>query len=307
MIRMFDAISPFDGSNHAASLPEPSGSAISTHAPEMAAPADGRLELAFARRDGATRVAGLYQKTPLRAFFPRHESGDLAVAALANVGGGLVGGDRSDVHVRLGAGARAMVTSQAAEKVYRSTGADCRVTTHLEVGQDGWLEWCPQETILFDRSRLRRTLRVDLQSGARAMLGETLVLGRLASGERTSRGLLHDRIDVHVGPTLAWTDRLRLEGAYAGVLAATAGLGGAVALATFVYAAADAPAWVDLARELGAAEGVQAGISAVNGLLLTRFLAADPLALRRAFTLFWTRFRAAVAGLPPVLPRLWHV
>ena len=240
---MFDAISPFDGSNHAASLPEPSGSAISTHAPEMAAPADGRLELAFARRDGATRLAGLYQKTPLRAFFPRHESGDLAVAALANVGGGLVGGDRADVHVRLGAGARAMVTSQAAEKVYRSTGADCRVTTHLEVGQDGWLEWCPQETILFDRSRLRRTLRLDLQSGARAMLGETLVLGRLASGERTSRGLLHDRIDVHVGPTLAWTDRLRLEGAYAGVLAATAGLGGAVALATFVYAAADAPAW----------------------------------------------------------------
>jgi urease accessory protein len=200
-----------------------------------------------------------------------------------------------------------MVTSQAAEKVYRSTGADCRVTTHLAVGEGGWLEWCPQETILFDRSRLRRMLRLDLQPGARALLGETLVLGRLASGERTSRGLIHDRIDVHVGPSLAWTDRLRLEGAYAGTLAAAAGLGGAAAVATIVYAAADAPDWVDAARDLVAAEGVHAGFSAVNGLLQGRLLAADPLALRRAFTLFWARFRAAVAGLPPVLPRLWHV
>jgi urease accessory protein len=229
------------------------------------------------------------------------------VVALANVGGGLVGGDRTEVEVRVGPGAAAMVTSQAAEKVYRSTGADCVVSTRLEVGAGGWLEWCPQETIPFDRSRLRRTLRLDLGTGARAMLGETVVLGRLASGERTSRGLLHDRIDVHVGGTLAWTDRLCLDGSYAGLLAAVAGLGGAVALTTFVYAAADAADWVDPARDFLAGDRARAGLTAVNGLLIGRFLAEDPLALRRTFALFWTRFRAAVAGLPPVLPRLWHV
>ena len=200
-----------------------------------------------------------------------------------------------------------MVTTQAAEKVYRSTGADCRVDTRLEVAGGGWLEWCPQETILFDRARLRRSLRLELEPGARAMLGETVVLGRLASGERTNRGLLRDRIDIYRGPDLAWTDRLRLDGSYAAVLAAAAGLGGAVALATFVYAAPDAAALLDLARDLLAADAVRAGATVVNGLLVARLLATDPLALRRAFTLFWTRFRAAAAGLPPVLPRLWHV
>ncbi len=269
--------------------------------------AAGLLELGFALDGTVTRVAKLYQKTPLRAFFPRHECGDLAVAALANVGGGLVGGDRAEVRVRLGADARAMVTSQAAEKVYRSTGADCVLTTRLEVEAGGWLEWCPQETILFDRSRLRRSLRLDLGAGARAMLGETIVLGRLASGERTSHGRLHDRIDVHVGGALAWTDRLRLDGDYAGVLAAAAGLGGALVIATFVYAAADAVDWLERAREFLAGDGVRVGLTAVNGLLVGRFLAQDPLALRRAFAQFWTRFRAAAAGLPPVLPRLWHV
>jgi urease accessory protein len=294
---MFDATSPSDDAAVGGPGPADAGGG----------PARARVDVAFARRDGVTRVAKLYQKTPLRAFFPRHDCGDVAVAALANVGGGLVGGDRTEVTVRVGPDAAAMVTSQAAEKVYRSTGADCVVTTRLEVGEGGWLEWCPQEAILFDRSRLRRTLRLQAATGARAMLGETVVLGRLAFGERTRHGLLHDRIDVYEGPRLAWTDRLRLEGDYADLLAAAAGLGGAVALATFVYAAGDAPAWLDPAREFLDADGVSAGLTAINGLLVGRFLAEDPLALRRVFTLFWTRFRAAVAGLPPVLPRLWHV
>ena len=246
-------------------------------------------------------------ETPLRAFFPRHECGDLAVTALANVGGGLVAGDTAAIEIEVGEGAAAMVTSQAAEKVYRSSCADCHISTHLHVARGGWLEWCPQETILFDRSRLRRALRLDLHSGARAMLGETVVLGRLASGERASQGLLHDRIDVYRGPLLAWTDRFRLEGSYTGPLAAVAGLGGAVALATFAYAAPDAPELIEPARELVAADGVRAGVTVVNGVLLARFLAEEPLALRHAFTSFWARFRAAAAGLPPVLPRLWHV
>ena len=135
------------------------------------------------------------------------------------------------------------------------------------------------------------------------------MLGRLASGERTSRGLLHDRIDVYRGGRCSpgpiasgW------RAATPALLAAAAGLGGAVALATFVYAAPDAAA---LARARPAtslaADGVRAGATLVNGLLVARFLAEDPLALRRAFALFWARFRAAAAGLPPVLPRLWHV
>jgi urease accessory protein len=265
------------------------------------------VELAFARRDGRTRLTRLYQRTPLRALFPRHEAGDLPVAALVNVGGGLVAGDRASVSVDVGSRAAVLVTSQAAEKVYRSTGPDCQASTQLKVGPGGWLEWCPQETILFDRSRLRRLLRLDLTGGARAMLGEIVVLGRHASGERTSTGFLHDRIEIRRDGGLAWRDAFRLEGSYAPVLQAAAGLGGAHAAATFVYAAPDASSLLDCAREWLQGTGVRAGATLVNGLLLARFLAAEALALRHAFALFWCRFREAAAGLPPVLPRLWHV
>ncbi|MFL5333591.1 MAG: urease accessory protein UreD [Geminicoccaceae bacterium] len=306
---MFDAISPFD------ERPPTfiGGDAVPDGGPAPALVAGGRgagwgqLDLAFARRDGATHLAGLYQKTPLRAFFPHHESGNLAVAAIANVGGGLVAGDTARLNVAVGADAAALVTSQAAEKVYRSTGADCRVETSLTVAERGWLEWCPQETILFERARLRRSLRLDLAGSARAMLAESLVLGRLASGEQTGQGLLHDRIEVHVDGHLSWHDSLRLDGVFDPILAATAGLGGARAIATFVYVAADAEQRLDLARSLLPGAPVAAGATSVDGLLIARFLAQDALALRLAFTLFWAGFRAAVAGLPPVLPRLWHV
>lgn len=267
----------------------------------------GRLHLAFARRDGATRVAGLYQKIPLRAFFPRHACGDLAVAALANVGGGLVAGDAAAVDVRVGEGAAALVTSQAAEKVYRSAGPDCEVENRLAVAAGGWLEWCPQETILFDRARLRRRLRLDLAGDARAVVGEMLVLGRVASGERAASGLLFDQIEVAHDGAVVWQDRLRLAGDYGGVVDAPAGLGGAKALATFVHAAPDAADRLDLARGLLEAPAVHAAATVVDGLLVARWLAADPLALRRAFGLFWAGFRAGAAGLPPALPRLWHV
>jgi urease accessory protein len=267
----------------------------------------GRLALALERRGSGTALARLYQKTPLRAFLPRHDCGDLVVAAIANVGGGLVGGDRSSVDIDIGVDAAALVTTQAAEKVYRSLGPDCRIETRLAVGEGGWLEWCPQETILFDRARLRRSLELDLAPGGRAMLGETLVLGRLASGERTSRGLLLDRIEIRASGRTLWRDVFRLAGDFADALDAPAGLAGARAVTTFAYVGADAPERLDLARELLDPAPVRTGATVVNGILVARLLGEDPLALRSAFALFWARFRAAVAGLPPVMPRLWHV
>ena len=297
MTRMFVATSPSDGVGLGdLALPPPGG--VGGH---------GCLDLAFRRRDGATAVARLYQKTPLRAFLPRHDCGDLAVAAIANVGGGLVGGDHASVRVGIGPGAAALVTTQAAEKVYRSLGADCRIETRIEVAAGGWLEWCPQETILFDRARLRRSLVLDLAPDARDMLGETLVLGRLASGERARSGLLHDRIEIRDVGRLRWRDVLRLAGDFDETVDAAAGLAGARVVTTFAYVGPDAAERLELARELLSAAPLRMGVTIVNDVLIVRLLGEDALALRSAFTQFWTGFRAAVAGLPPVLPRLWHV
>ena len=269
----------------------------------------GAASVAFARAGGATRLTGLYQRDPLRVLFPDVPEGEIPTAVLVTTSGGLVGGDRLDVSVAVGDGAEAMMFGQAAEKVYRSAGPTCRIAVELSVGRDGWLEWLPQETILFDGARLERQTRVEIAPGARALAGEILVFGRIAGGERLSHGLVRDAWEVRRQGRLAWADALRLEDDMAGVLAEPACFDGATAYATVVHAGDDAAARLDLARSLlGRNEaGLRAGVTVVNGVLVARWLGRDAETLRRAFGDFWAAFRAAAGGRRDTLPRLWHV
>ena len=152
----------------------------------------GAASVAFARDDDVTRLTGLYQRDPLRVLFPDVPEGEIPTAVLVTTSGGLVGGDRLDVSVAVGDGAEAMMFGQAAEKVYRSAGPTSRIAVELSVGRDGWLEWLPQETILFEGARLERRTLIEIAPGARALAGEILVFGRIAGGERLSRGLVRD-------------------------------------------------------------------------------------------------------------------
>jgi urease accessory protein len=91
----------------------------------------------------------------------------------------------------------------------------------------------------------------------------------------------------------------------AGPLAAAGGFDGATAIATFVYAADDAPARLDLARRL--TDGPRAGATCVGGVLIARWLDDDASRLRGAYGDFWSAFRAEVAGRPRRTPRVWQI
>ncbi len=276
----------------------------------------GVAELGFARRDGATRLAHLYQRAPLRVLFPAAEPGEACLAVVVTTSGGLVAGDRLRVAVDAAPGTIAHVTASAAEKIYRSTGATTEVAQTLSVGSGGWLEYLPPETILFDGARLRRHTRLDLMPGAGFLGGGILVFGRRARGEALTHGLLHERWEVHRGGALVWGDALHLSAEHgrdiAAIIADPACFDGAAACATLLLAppGGDPPAFVEGARaaqQRSLAAGLRGGVTAVGGLLLARWLAADPLPLRRAYADLACHLRQAAMGLPPRLPRLWHV
>ena len=270
---------------------------------------DGSVGLAFVR--GAvgpeTRLARLYQRSPLRALLPRPAVGDPLTAVIANTSGGVVGGDRLAVSVTVARDTAVLVSTQAAEKIYRSAGANALLTTSLAVAPGAWLEWMPQEAILFDQARLRRALAVDIAPGARLLAAESLVFGRIARGERFSTGLLHESWQIRRDGRLVWADVLRLADDIPGRLASRAGFGGALAAATILYAGDDAAEHIGLARALLEAPGVRSGVTCVAGLLVGRLLAETPQALRRCLMAFWTGFRHRVAGLPARAPRLWAI
>jgi urease accessory protein len=285
-------------------------------APSPAAPAAqaivlqrgrGAAEVAFARRRGTTVLAQLYQRTPCRVLFPRPEADDLPHAVLLTTSGGLTGGDAIKLSVTVGAAAKAVATAQAAEKIYRSLGPNAEVAITLAVEDEAWLEWLPQETILFDGARLDRRLDIAVAPRGRLLAAEMLTFGRAARGERLRRGMLKDRWRVSVGDRLAWADALRLDGDIAASLDRPFAFAGAEALATALYVGPDAAELLSDARALIARTVSRAGVSLVAGMLVARFLDARAALVRGDLGRYVAGLRHRAAGLPEHAPRLWQI
>jgi urease accessory protein len=273
----------------------------------------GVAEIGFACHGcGTTRLSHLYQRNPLRVLFPTPEPAEPPVAVLVTTSGGLVAGDRLSVTIELGAGAAAHVTGSAAEKIYRSTGATTEIMQSLSLRERAWLEYVPLETILFDGARLRRRTALDLAAGAGFLGGGILVFGRRARGEAFSRGLLHETWEISRNGKLAWGDALLIDGDVAAIMADPACFAAAAACATLLLVppVGDARPFADGARAVqqqSLAPGLRAGVTAVNGILVARWLGDDAAVLRRAYADLACHLRAAAMGLPARLPRLWHV
>ena len=258
----------------------------------------GRVAFTVAAAAGASRRGRVHEAGSLRVRFPNGPSQAALDAVIVNTGGGMTGGDRFAIDIEAGAGAALTVTTAAAEKIYRSLGPDTEIAIKLAVGPGGTLKWLPQETIMFDQVRLRRTIDVDLARDANLLLAEACVFGRSAMGEVVADGSIFDRWRVRVGGALVLAETLRLDDKIAQRLAQRAVTAESVAVASVIKipGSDDDAAAVRALQEQFAGE---VGISAWNGLAMARLIASDGAALRRDLAAVLT----ALGGAP--LPRLW--
>lgn len=257
----------------------------------------GGISLSIAAGAGGSRRERVREEGALRVRFPNAASRDILEAVTVNTAGGMTGGDRFDIDIAVGAGAKLMMTTAAAEKIYRSLGPDTEINVRLKVGAGGSLAWLPQEAILFDQVRLRRSIEVDLAPDASLLLAEGVVFGRSAMGEKVAQGRFFDRWRVRRGGRLVFAESLRLDHAIAERLAQRAVAGGGVAIASVLTIPGDETAAASIAAKDNFAGEV--GVSAWNGLALARLVAPDGAALRRDLIAVLTAF-----GNMPI-PRLW--
>jgi urease accessory protein len=235
-----------------------------------------------------------------RVRFPKTAAAEPCEAVLLNTAGGLTGGDRLEIAVALGAGANAVLTTAAAEKIYRSREGDAAVRVALSVAGSGQLAWLPQPTILFDRARLDRATLIELSAEATFLAVEILIFGRTAMGESVRQGGVRDSWRLTRAGAVALCDSFHLEGRIAEALARPATLGGATATGLLVYAASCATGRIDQARAIVASFASVAGVSAYNGLLVARAVAQDGQTLKSDLG----RLIEGLYGRP--LPRLWN-
>lgn len=255
--------------------------------------ARGTVCVAAKLRGGETVLDRLYQSGSAKARVPK---GDGFEVVLLNTAGGVTGGDLFENTISAASETAVTVTTQTAERIYRSTGEDGRVTNTLTIAARARVDWLPQETILFDRARLRRGLNVDMAADATLLAIEPLVLGRAAMGETVSQGFLSDQWRVRRAGRLVYADALRLEGDIAARGLAPASLNGAIACASLLYCGPDAE---DRIAELRAALANDGGASAWNGMLVARIVTANGAMLRAALIRTVSVLRAGP------LPRVW--
>jgi len=259
--------------------------------------AKGAVRFDVRRAGGVTRRGRLHESGSLRVRFPSPEDEGLS-AVFVNTAGGVAGGDHFDIAISAGEGTRLTLTTAAAEKVYRAPDAPARLDISLKGASGAHLAWLPQETILFDRAKMLRTIDIDLAENASLLVCESVVFGRAAMGERMQSGEFVDRWRLRRGGRLVFAETVRLDGDIGAKLAKSAVAKGGVAIATALIVPGDG-AVVERMREAAEGFGGEVGISAWNGFAMARFCAQDAARLRADMITVLGR-----ASSSP-LPRLW--
>jgi urease accessory protein len=254
----------------------------------------GRLHISVERAaDGGTVLRRLAQSGSGRLLFPR-VAGGLREAVVVNTSGGLAGGDSFEVAAEAGPGAHLTLTTQAAEKIYRSPDLAARTETRLSLARGASLHWIPQEAILFQGARLTRRLEVEMQADATLLVAESVVFGRTERGEVVRDGHFADRWRIRRQGKLVFAEQSLFSGDIAAQLARPSVTQGGAAVCAALYVAPDAQARAEGMR--GAMQelaGTQGGISAWNGMLALRCVAADGFALKRRLSTLLRRLRGA--------------
>ncbi|WP_327092177.1 urease accessory protein UreD [Nonomuraea sp. NBC_01738] len=265
----------------------------------------GVLDLAFRRIGDRSELTGHFQKAPLHITRPLYY--DPALPGLPYVmlmmsGGGVLQGDRYRLDVSCGPGAAVHLTTQGATRLYRMEQDYATHLVELEVGPGGYLEYLPDPAIAFGGSRYYQRTRVTAAPDATVVLGETLLAGRLARGERHAYTAFCTDLEVcEPGGGLVFADPLRLVPGDSPVdgPAVMAGFG---VMSSLYVVTGDRPAQevADTMHEALAASGLRAGAGVLPGErgAWARLLGDRSPEVLTAFHAVWDAVRRLLLGVP---------
>lgn len=263
---------------------------------------DGVLDLEFAVR-GRTELVRHFQRAPLhttRPLYPEPDLPDMPHVLFMSSGGGVLQGDRYRIRLHCGPGTFVHFTTQTATRLYRMEHDYAAQTVDLHAAADAYVEYLPATTIPFEDSRFYQRTTVTAHPDATVLLGEKLMAGRLARGERHAYTAYCTDLEVRDpdGRTL-FADPLRLVPAEAPVTgpAVMDGFGLAASLHVVTRRAREA---ADAMHAAIAGTGLRGGASVLPGDhgAWARILGARSPEVETAFHRTWDAVRRLLLGTP---------
>jgi len=172
-------------------------------------PAAGSAYLTFTRSGSDTVLTRAFATSPAKLIASKGR-GETCWVYAATLGGGLVGGDEIQIHANVTAGARALLTTQASTKVYRSLRRSTQsVSATVEAG--ALLAVVPDPIVCFAGADFTQSQRYDLHDDASFVLVDWMTSGRHAAGERWAFARYESRFDIRRGSQRVFLDGVVLE------------------------------------------------------------------------------------------------
>jgi urease accessory protein len=270
----------------------------------------GTLDLKFASQNGITQLAHSQAQSPLKVqrSFPQPD-GTCQVVML-HTAGGMVGGDRLTTNIQTTPDSKILLTTAAAAKIYKSNGLVSTQNITVNVNENSYLEWLPQETIVFNEAHYHQNLRINLAENAEAILWDVTRFGRTARGEKFVSGDWRSATEVWQGekPLLAkplWLDRQWFP-ASEELWQSPHGLAGMPIVGTFAWIGRSVePELVQEVRSLWTGDPAIAGVTRLPQGLLCRYRGNNSTAVRLWFVQTWQLIRQTQWQREIETPRVW--
>ena len=266
-----------------------------------------RLELDFSlSQTGELGKTRLHHKHfgPLRiqkALYPEGEAPCHAI--IVHPPGGIAAGDRLEVRVACETGSHGLVTTPSAAKWYGSD-ALAQASQHIDMSLDGFFEWLPQETIVFNRARVVSDICIRV-SELGAMIGwDHLIFGRQASGETFAEGSFKQTLQLDIGGRTVWVDRMALQGNDP-LFTSPIGLRGHFAFATVWAVLPNNKEWTEDLMQTLRQDAANVAWTALHPRVVVGRILALPMEVKFVCQAAWTSLRPLVIGRSAVAPRLW--
>jgi urease accessory protein len=225
---------------------------------------------------------------------------------------GIAGGDELNIQVTVASHAHAVLTTPGAGKWYKSDGRLARQTINLHIDDDGFLEWLPQENMLFDEAIAQSEVTISMHENAAFIGWDILVIGRHARQERFLQGRYHSHLSLIRHGRLCIDDRLIITGGDRW-LNSPLGLNG---LSVSGMMLAVPPVHkrderlldqdIQVLRDLIMMMQMPLAVTLLDGVVVARYLGMDARQAMDGFAGLRAKLRRRWFDLSEELPRIWR-
>lgn len=171
----------------------------------------GRLDLRCElRADGVPYISRQAFRAPVHLSKSHLDQGCL-IQSIVNPTAGFFDGDRLEMAVEIGHGAKLVLSTPSASRVYRTrSGAAAETRQCFRVEENAFLEWIPEPFIPHAGARYVQRTAIHLHPSASLLYFDWIAPGRVAMGEVFQYDELRWELDLTVGDRLLVRERFNL-------------------------------------------------------------------------------------------------